>query len=132
MTRWMFFVALAFFSFQLQAQDLMVHKASSISYELTWSEAMFDFGQTDLGTPVSHTFEVVNRTAEPVKIAKVKPSCGCTVADHTKEWIQPGETGTVTATFSAKKKGYFTKQVSVFMEGEESPKVLTIRGEVIE
>lgn len=97
----------------------------------SWVATEHDFGSIPEGTPVSHTFEVLNTGQQPFKITDVKTSCGCTVAEYTQEAIQPGEKGIVSATFSAKAPGMFNKSISVTTDIEEEPIIrLRLKGEV--
>lgn len=97
----------------------------------TWVATEHDFGSIAQGEPVSHTFEVINNGQQPFTITNVKPSCGCTLADYTKEAIQPGEKGIVTATYSAAAIGIFNKSISVTTDIEEEPVIrLRLKGEV--
>jgi hypothetical protein len=96
-----------------------------------WSETTHDFGKIEQSTPAPVTFTVTNNGTNPLIIIGASSSCGCTVADYTKEPILPGKTGTVKATFNAAKPGLFTKTVTVTFEGILTTDVLTIKGEVI-
>jgi hypothetical protein len=96
-----------------------------------WNETIFDFGTIEQGTPVNHEFEFVNTGSEPLIISTVQVSCGCTVADYTKEAIAPGAKGYVKATYNAAKAGAFTKTVTVQANSSENP-VLTLKGIVVE
>jgi len=106
-------------------------QSSGAPAQANWVATAHDFGSISQGTPVSHTFEVENTGQQPLKIEHVKPSCGCTVADYTKEPIAPGEKGFVTATYNAKGLGMFTKSLTVRTNEEETPiMMLRIKGEV--
>lgn len=72
-----------------------------------------DLGKVKVGTPVTGTFVVTNISTTPIVIQDVQPSCGCTKSDFTKEPIQPGKTGTITATYNAAAVGNFNKSVYV-------------------
>ncbi len=97
-----------------------------------WKEETFDFGDIKKGTPVSHDFSFVNTTKQTVLISNVKASCGCTATNYTKTPIKPGETATITATYNAAAGGPFSKTVTVTLNENESPKILTIKGKVVE
>jgi hypothetical protein len=97
-----------------------------------WKEESFDFGDIKKGTPVSHDFSFVNTTKQTVLISNVKASCGCTATNYTKTPVKPGETATVTATYNAASGGPFSKTVTVTLNENESPKILTIKGKVVE
>lgn len=59
--------------------------------------------------PVTATFKITNKGDKPLVISNVTTSCGCTVADWTKEPIAPGKTGSVSSTFDAKAIGRFRR-----------------------
>ncbi|NJM24217.1 MAG: DUF1573 domain-containing protein [Bacteroidia bacterium] len=99
---------------------------------LTWNETTHDFGQIKKGTPVSHEFTFTNNGNSPLVISSVKASCGCTVADYSKEPVQPGEKGFVKATFNAANPGVFTKTITVNANTDDGAVVLNIKGEVVE
>jgi hypothetical protein len=44
-----------------------------------WDETVYDFGKIKLNEPVAHEFTFTNSGDEPLVIAAVKASCGCTV-----------------------------------------------------
>jgi hypothetical protein len=98
---------------------------------LTWKSESIDLGEIPQGTPKVIEYEFKNTSAKPVLITNVKPGCGCTNADYTKDSIAPGKTGYVKATFNAANPGQFNKTVTVTTSAEETPKVLTFKGTVV-
>ena len=96
----------------------------------TWNEKVHNFGKIPQKTPAPVTFTVNNNGTEPIVMTAAKSSCGCTVAEYTKEPIKPGETGIVKATYNAAHPGSFTKTVTVSFDGYSTPDVLTIKGTV--
>jgi Protein of unknown function (DUF1573) len=105
--------------------------ASNTSAIFNWNETVFDFGSIKQGAPVDHEFEFTNLGSEPLIISNVQVSCGCTVADFTKDPIAPGAKGYVKASYNAAKAGAFTKTVTVQANTDTYP-VLTLKGTVIE
>jgi len=99
---------------------------------LAWKEEVHSFGDIEKGKPVSNEFTFKNTTKQTILITNVKPSCGCTAANYTKTPIKPGETGTVTATYNAAAVGSFTKTIQVTTNDSDAPKVLTIKGKVLD
>lgn len=96
-------------------------------------EKSHNFGEVIKGSPVSHTFKFTNNGTEDLLIENVKPACGCTTKDYTKEAVAPGESGFVTLTYNAAKAGVFNKSASVMSNSEEAPLlVLAFKGEVVE
>jgi hypothetical protein len=96
-----------------------------------WTETTFDFGKVKQNVPATHEFTFINTGDIPLVISSVKASCGCTVADYTKDPIPAGGKGFVKATYNAAHAGLFTKTVTVNANTQESVVVLTIKGEVI-
>ena len=93
-------------------------------------EEAHDFGNIPQGTPVNHTFHFTNTGNKPLKIESVKPSCGCTAADYSKDFIQPGQTGFVKATYKASSAGVFAKTITVRSNADTPVKVFKLRGVV--
>jgi hypothetical protein len=98
---------------------------------IAWKAETIDVGQIPQGTPKAIVYEFKNTGKTAVVITNVQGSCGCTATDYTKEPIQAGKSGKVTATYNAANKGAFTKTVTVTTSAETAPKVLTLKGTVI-
>ena len=98
---------------------------------IVWKSESIDVGQIPQGTPKTIEYEFKNNTDKAVLITNVKPACGCTAADYTKEPIAPGKKGYVKATYNAAAAGAFTKSVTVTTNAEETPKTLTFKGTVV-
>ena len=99
---------------------------------IQWTETIHDFGQIILKKPAKATFTFTNSSEAPVVITNVRSSCGCTVANYTKEPVRPGENGEVSATYNAARVGRFTKTVTVTVDAVKTPIILKIKGEVVE
>ena len=111
----------------LAAQD---QQTSPKDKNITWNETTHDFGKLVQGEPSSVTFTWTNNGTEPAVITNAKSSCGCTVAEYTKEPVKPGDSGIVKATYNAAKAGSFTKTVTVTFAGIDVGERLIIKGEV--
>ena len=97
---------------------------------LTLKETEFDFGKIPQGKPVTHIFEVTNRSNIPLKITNINASCGCTTPTWEKDKIvAPGENTSVTVGYNAAAEGPFTKFITVSYNDTQS-KQITIKGEV--
>lgn len=99
---------------------------------ITWTTDIHDFGEIKKGVPASHDFTFKNTTKQTILITDVKAACGCTATNYTKTPIKPGETGSVTATYNAANGGAFSKTVTVTTNDSEVPKILSIKGKVLE
>ena len=91
-----------------------------------------DFGNVPEGTMATYEFKFKNTGTQPVIIANVQASCGCTTPDWTKTPILPGKSGIVKAMYSsAGRPGVFNKTVTVTSNAAEPSKVLSIKGAVL-
>ncbi len=114
---------LPFFSFTVLKNTLPVAKVS-------WAAETHDFGEIQKGKPVSVEFSFTNTGNEPLLIADVIPSCGCTVPDYSKEPITPGKSSVIKVTYNASTVGAFTKTITVNFQDAALNKVLNIKGTV--
>ena len=106
--------------------------AATADAAVNWaSTEAYDFGQIPQGKPASYKFEFTNSGDQVLKISNVKPSCGCTAANYTKEEIPAGGTGFVEATYNAAQPGVFNKTVTVRFGDEYKPVMLRLKGEVV-
>lgn len=97
---------------------------------LTLKETEFDFGKIPQGKPVTHIFEVTNKSNIPLKITQVNASCGCTTPSWEKDkTVAPGEKTNITVGYNAAAEGPFTKFITVTYNDTQSKQV-TIKGEV--
>ncbi|MDR2835382.1 MAG: DUF1573 domain-containing protein [Bacteroidales bacterium] len=100
---------------------------------ISWTSNSHDFGVvTEDGGPQEWSFEFVNTGNEPLVLQSVKPSCGCTSADWSKEPIQPGQKGFVKASYNPKGRGTgrFNKSITVTTNETQPVSYLRIEGEV--
>ena len=116
----------------VQTQDELVKEAQSKPLTtLALSEANFDFGKLKKGDHVEHIYEVTDTGTNPLIISQVKPGCGCTVPDYTKDPILPGQKGKITLKFdSTNFDGLVNKQAEVYANVEKAPIVLTFSADI--
>lgn len=91
-------------------------------------ETSFDFGMIPQGRPVTHNFEVVNKSNKPLLIENIEAACGCTTPEWTQEPIAPGDTSLIKIGFNASSEGKFQKSITIYYA--DKVKGLTISGEV--
>ena len=81
--------------------------------------------------PLECSFTVTNISGEPVMIRSVASSCGCTGVTWTQGAIEPGASGTISATYSNDEGPYaFDKTLTVSFVGARKPLILHLRGVV--
>lgn len=69
-----------------------------------WETIEHDFGTIKEGEKVSHIYKFKNTGEVPLIIESVRPSCGCTAPNWSKEPIPVGGEGTVEVVFDSKGK----------------------------
>ena len=114
------------------SQDEMLKDAQSKPLtNVALSESQFDFGKIKKGDHKEHTYEITNTGENPLIISQVKPGCGCTVPDYTKEPILPGKKGLITLKFdSSNFDGLVNKQAEVYANVEKAPIVITFSADI--
>lgn len=95
------------------------------------SEAHFEFGKIKKGDHVEHVYEITNTGINPLVISEVKPGCGCTAPDYTKDPILPGQKGQITLKFdSSNFDGLVSKQAEVYANVQNSPVLITFSADI--
>ena len=114
-------------------QDELVKEAQSKPLTTAaFNEIDHNFGDIKKGEKVEHIYEVTNTGKNPLIISTVKPGCGCTVPDYTKEPILPGQKGKITLHFdSTNFDGAVYKTADVFLNVEKAPVKLTFSANIL-
>jgi len=68
---------------------------------MQWVDSVKDFGTIKSGEKPSMTFKFKNTGNKPLYIISVRPGCGCTTSDYSKEAILPGGEGWVTGSYNS-------------------------------
>lgn len=112
-------------------EDLVTEAKSHPLTTLALSENHFEFGKIKKGSKVNHVYEVTNTGTNPLIISQVKPGCGCTAPEYTKEPILPGKNGKVTLSFdSSGFDGMVNKQAEIFANTEKTPILITFSADI--
>ncbi|MDR3340156.1 MAG: DUF1573 domain-containing protein [Candidatus Symbiothrix sp.] len=99
--------------------------------KISFNETVHDFGVIGFKDgKVSCNFVITNKSDAPLVISDVKASCGCTTPSWTKEPIEPGKSGTITAVYNPTGVAPFSKSVTVYTN-LSNPVTLHIKGEVV-
>jgi len=88
------------------------------------AESTHNFGTVMIGPPLEHAFTIENKGRTVLKITKVDPKCGCTLAgDYPKE-IAPGGKGSFPFKLDSKRlHGKFTKGITIESNDPKTPKL---------
>lgn len=130
---------LAILAVAIASVTLMSFLSSPISNKLSdgyhlvkvaWAKESHDFGTIPQGKPVSVEFTFTNEGDEPLLVADVVASCGCTASEYSKETIAPGKSSKIKATYNAATIGAFNKSITVNFSDAAAKKILNIKGTV--
>lgn len=99
---------------------------------ITFDAMDHSFGQVAKGDKVVYRFTFRNTGSAPLQLENVKPACGCTATEYTREAILPGGSGFVETSMEAKNPGVFDKTVTVTANTDPRNHILRFRGEVVE
>ncbi len=93
-------------------------------------ELVHDFGTTWIGTPLQHTFTITNAGNATLKILKVEPGCGCTVAGKYPPTIEPGASGRFPFSLNTSGLYYqYDKPITIVSNDPVTPNLrLSLRG----
>ena len=100
--------------------------------EIVFETPEYNFGdiQENKGK-VSHKFSFTNNGKESIRILTVKPSCGCTTPNWSKDEIKPGKKGFLIAEYNPKgRPGVFRKSLSV-ITNDNRRSLIFIKGKVV-
>ena len=99
---------------------------------ISFDKSEHNFGNIEeKGGKVSHKFTFTNNGKNPLRILSVKPSCGCTTPDWTKDEIKPGNQGYIIAEYNPKgRPGVFRKSLSI-VTNDNQRALIFIKGKVI-
>lgn len=117
---------LAFFSIAANAQN----KVSGPVMQFDKTE--IDYGTIAQGSDPLRKFKFKNTGTAPLIIKSAQGSCGCTVPQYKKEPIGSGETSEIEVRYDTNRVGPFTKTVSIQTNEGDQPRVLVIKGTVVE
>lgn len=99
--------------------------------EIRLNENFIDMGEVPLHGKDSCVFTFTNQSEIPAIIYKVKTTCGCTVAEWQKTPIRKGESSSIKIVFTGENKGFFKKNIKLFVNTKEGEKNLIVTGNVI-
>jgi Protein of unknown function (DUF1573) len=82
--------------------SMQLPKDSTQFTKITWLDSTErDFGSIPEGQKLEVAYRFLNSGSKPLIIARVQPSCGCTVAEQPDEPILPGKEGVIKASFNS-------------------------------
>jgi hypothetical protein len=106
--------------------------------KIQFDNSTYDFNTIkEAGGKVTGRFDFTNAGDSALVLIQVKPGCGCTAANYTKDPIPPGGRGYIEATYDPyNRPGSFYKNIKVttnepaFSDPNTSPHIIIIKGYV--
>lgn len=99
--------------------------------QIVFDDESHNFGTIKEGIVAVYTFKFTNTGDQPLILKDVRPSCGCTTPDWSKEPVLPGKTGQIIVKFnSAGRPGRFNKSITITSNVPDATKILFISGTV--
>jgi hypothetical protein len=92
---------------------------SCLGQGLVWDKDTITFKAKPGDTETKAEFTFTNKGKRPLRIRRVRTSCGCTAARMSKEIYEPGEKGTLSVTF--KFEGRTGKQLKTIFVTTDDP-----------
>lgn len=118
----------AFFTFLAVAGFGLV-SAQTISFDKT----VISYGNVKAGSDGHRVFTVKNTGTKPLILSEVKPSCGCTTPEWSKDPILPGKTGNIKVGYNTELKGNFKKSIEVYSNDPDNGRsTIWIEGNVLD
>lgn len=113
------------------AESIM--KDSAKFTTIQWQDTVIDFGTKKMGDIVNITFLCTNTGNKPLYLFDVRPGCGCTLVDYTKQPIKPGDQGKIEAKFDTNRAHPGTVHKAVYVHSNtsnHSPSYLSFTGTI--
>ena len=114
-----------------EAQTIKSIDNSLNAGKVLWIPQQINAGMVPFGVPASREFDVKNISTENLFILQVKSSCHCTVAEWSKEAVEPGHSTRIVVTYDAKVEGDCYRIVTVMTNFDTNQLVpLALTGKV--
>ena len=92
----------------------------------------FDFGLLDPNSTSSHDFVVTNKGNGPLSLEVLETTCKCTVGKIEDDFLEPGESTTVTLTWTTSDQSDEFEQIAILLTNDPTKETfrLTVTGQV--
>lgn len=98
---------------------------------ITFDKTTIEYGTIAENSDGHRVFTFKNTGDKPLILSNVKPSCGCTTPEWSKEEILPGQTGQIKVEYNTKIKGDFRRSIDVYSNDSKKKRTtIFIKGSV--
>ena len=116
---------------KLKATNTKVATAKVNGAGMVFVSETIDYGTVAYNSDGKREFVFTNNGNKPLIITNAQGSCGCTVPTYPKEPIAPGDKAVIGVKYATDRVGAFTKTVTLTSNAGATPKILTIKGNVL-
>lgn len=95
-----------------------------------FNTTMYNLGEIDYGQNAECEFRFKNTGSIPLIIQNVKFSCGCIKSEWPRRPISSGNDGIIKVKYDSTQPGIFNKTIKIFFNGDTSPVVLNVKGQI--
>ena len=117
---------------KIEIQSVSLVSKDSSYAEMSFDTEVYDFGKSNQGDVLTHTFKLTNTGTDTLIISNIETQCGCTNATIDKKILLPGESTSVTLTLNTNvlQKGITAKKVTIYSNIKEKKRILTLTTEI--
>ena len=100
--------------------------------EITCEETIYNFGEAEASETIEHTFVIKNEGNAVLEISRVRPACGCTVAELSEKLVAVGKQAEISTRLSLKgRRGHQRKSITVECNDPQNSRfMLYLEGDV--
>lgn len=92
-----------------------------------------DIGNVKINEEAKAIFTIINIGETPFIVDNVSSDCHCTIANWSKESVNPREEFKIEAKYDKSQLGYFEQTISIFIKDDNNPPpLLILRGRVLQ
>lgn len=118
---------------RLIALLLLALVTTSTASALEWCATTLEARTEPFQKTLNLVFKFRNEAAKPAHLLDLQTSCSCLAAQSDKKIYAPGETGQITAEFSAEEPpGIYERHIQVLTDASATPERLTVRIDIPE
>lgn len=117
---------------KIEIQSVSLVSKDSSYAEMSFDSEVYDFGKSNQGDVLKHTFKLTNTGTDTLIISNIETECGCTTVQTEKTTLLPQESTTITLTVDTGvlKKGITAKKVMIYSNIKEKKRTLTLTTEI--
>ena len=118
---------------KIEIQSVSLIIADSSYAEMKFDSEIFDFGKSNKGDILEHTFTFTNSGSDTLIISDIEVQCGCTQAETSKKVLLPNESATIKVVLDTKTlDGLSVRKVIIHTNTKEGKKEISLTTEVFE